>query len=896
MNSPFLSPEDVADLGMTLREAGYGVGPDQCIAAQRLIVTLAAQGVRFADRRALASWLAPVFCGSPTEQADFAAHYEGWLTGRGELVPQPTLAPNVTDLPYAVESQTSRAFRMIVAFALLAGVLAASLLAYQIHFELAMRTVRGTVVDYKGVPVPEAAVSFRGKQIQSDKDGSFPLAFRLLELPAKITADKDGFEQSLELNSSNYAQPITLRVGPPVEAPTPKFNPSRLDLTAAEADFLKNTPHVQPRLPEDPTSKAGLWQRIYRRYYWFLFVVAASIPLLLTFLWMLWQRLPRLQLIRWKSQEGIRLDALRVKGSGTEFFTSPGFRRITQQLRRHRLFESSELDAERTVVKSAGRGGWFTPIYLWQKRLPDFLILIDRAGFRDLQGHLIDDLVRNLRAGRVEIDCYDFYSDPRVCYLSADKPPVSQRREEGAVSAKTSAGSTQSATAVAVLEEEDRSGGSAPAQRFSLEDLLAKHPNHNLFIFSDTSGFFSPLSGHIQPWVEQFSQWTFRALLVPERMVAANTDQRTRILQDSGFLILSATERGLSTAVDVLDGGEAERADLVRIGRLDSGDAYPSLLSGDDLRWLSDFPPRPSQVSLLVGQLRAYLGREGFHWLAACAIYPELLWDLTVYLGHELKVLGRDEQRLSLLLRLPWFRHGSMPDWLRERLMEVMPPADREKVRGALWRLLETALEKPLDGIDLPYATDEPPKPFLDRFRDRLRDRLRTRWLKGLLSNFIHTEPAGSPLRDYVFLSALHGRKPGKGLPVPDKLRQLWRRFGEPRRRVIQIMAGVLATTAVSVAMYHYRPKTLEHPGSPQPLPAPTGPAPYHLSLDDLGIEWAKGIESGGDAGFPDDRRHRERRPSSTSGSRRCPDGPGQGNQQFRSPSLSLPPGESGLR
>src|SRR6266446_6413256 len=102
MNSPFLSPEDVADLGMTLREAGYGVGPDRCIAAQRLIVTLA----------------------------------------------------------------------------LLAGVLAASLLAYQIHFELAMRTVRGTVVDYKGVPVPEAAVSFRGKQIQSDKDGSFPLAFR----------------------------------------------------------------------------------------------------------------------------------------------------------------------------------------------------------------------------------------------------------------------------------------------------------------------------------------------------------------------------------------------------------------------------------------------------------------------------------------------------------------------------------------------------------------------------------------------------------------------------------------------------------------------------------------------------------------------------------------------
>ena len=39
-------------------------------------------------------------------------------------------------------------------------------------------------------------------------------------------------------------------------------------------------------------------------------------------------------------------------------------------------------------------------------------------------------------------------------------------------------------------------------------------------------------------------------------MVTADADRRTRILQDAGFLILSAAEKGLSTAVDVLDAGE----------------------------------------------------------------------------------------------------------------------------------------------------------------------------------------------------------------------------------------------------------------------------------------------------------------------------------------------------
>lgn len=62
-----------------------------------------------------------------------------------------------------------------------------------------------------------------------------------------------------------------------------------------------------------------------------------------------------------------------------------------------------------------------------------------------------------------------------------------------------------------------------------------------------------------------------------------------------------------------------------------------------------------------------------FDWICACAIYPEIQWDLTIHLGltmetrpHEL-VNGKN---IELLLRLPWFKSGRMPKVVRYSLIE----------------------------------------------------------------------------------------------------------------------------------------------------------------------------------------------------------------------------------
>jgi acid phosphatase type 7 len=838
MSTQFLTAEEVADLGMRLRAAGYGVGPDQCIAAQRLMLMLAAQGVEFADRRALKSWLSPVFCSNPTEQADFAAHYEEWLSGKDGALPLRAFALAVKTLqPSASAPARVSHLRQAMVLAVVLLVLAGALFrGKQIRSELIYRTVRVRVVDQENILLRDAVLNFRGARIRPQADGLFTIGFRLIDLPAKIVATRNNFEDSIDLDPRDYEQTQTLRLGPVAVAQTTRVEPQendRLLLTATESDYLSKT--LSFAGPKPGTEQPSTPQRFYETHYRELLVVSASLPLFLAGLWLLWVHLPRLQLIRWKSQKDIRLESLRVKGSEADFFNRPAFRRIAQQLRRHRLAESTDLDPERTVFESANRAGWFTPVYLWRQRLPDYLILIDRAGFRDFQGRLIDDFVKSLRLGRVEIDCYDFYSDPRACYLRTDAEIT------GAVRKKKSRAFSQVGSTLVAVEDAPEAGNSGQgSRRVTLDDLLAKHPNHNLLIFTEATGFFSSMTGQVQPWVERFSQWAFRVVFVPEEMVQSRSNRRVAMLRDRGFLVLPASEKGWSRAVDILDSGT--RVYVPGGGKSGSSSPYPSLLQSDALRWMSDIAPSPALVSLLMGQLRAYLGEEMFPWLCACAVYPELSWDLTLYLGSALKILGTDERRLATILRLPWFRKGSMPEWLRQSLTQAMQPEELERVRHALWGLLETALDHPLHSFDLRYATEKVP--------DRQQKGWRTRLRRMLLRNYLRTEADHGGLQDYVFVSVLEGRKPALGLSVPEKLRRLFGRIGKPTRPIAQLVIALLASGAITGYLYLHRPiltSETDAPTIPEKLPSPTGTAPYHLNLSSVvGSPAEKAIEASG--------------------------------------------------
>jgi hypothetical protein len=89
-----LALEDLADLGASLRGAGFKVSTPQLLAVQQLLLRLAAEGALPAQHEGLAGWLAPVLCTSAAEQRAFAGQYRAWLLRRfGTIPPPPPAAP-----------------------------------------------------------------------------------------------------------------------------------------------------------------------------------------------------------------------------------------------------------------------------------------------------------------------------------------------------------------------------------------------------------------------------------------------------------------------------------------------------------------------------------------------------------------------------------------------------------------------------------------------------------------------------------------------------------------------------------------------------------------------------------------------------------------------------------
>lgn len=92
-----------------------------------------------------------------------------------------------------------------------------------------------------------------------------------------------------------------------------------------------------------------------------------------------------------------------------------------------------------------------------------------------------------------------------------------------------------------------------------------------------------------------------------------------------------------------------------------------------------------------LSDLEKKLGPFPYRWLQACAVFPALRFPITLELGAALAaadgVPQPSEQELLKLIALPWFRQGWMPGTVRDLLLTVQSPEDRETTRAALARM-----------------------------------------------------------------------------------------------------------------------------------------------------------------------------------------------------------------
>ena len=434
-------------------------------------------------------------------------------------------------------------------------------------------------------------------------------------------------------------------------------------------------------------------------------VTLTLLPLLAVTAWLLWRRKRRQLILERRTVRNVdELAGVAITEPEHTLYRGAAFVRARIEARRHQASGEGDLDADATVDATVRQLGWFTPVYKTRLRLPAYLALVDRSGFRDQQASLVDEFLDRLEEGGVTVDRYYFDRDPRMCVT-------------------TFRGDTT---------------------RRALRELAGRYPEHRLLLFSDGGGLLDAVTGRPAAWTSLLSAWHQRGLMTP--VPAGHWSSRELELARTGCNVLPATPAGLLAFIEQLD--EQGSATLPQSPHWRA--PFPDIIAAHPARWLQRDEPRPEDSDELLRQLRRYLGDDSYRWLCALAVYPELDWYLTLYLGLSLKrdngapVL--DETTLLDLVRLPWLRRGNLPDWLRLRLIAELSGDDENTVRGLLRELLRARLEAPGSRFQLDIA--------------RPSDNIQRRGWTRFFSDMLRTEPGDSPLQDRVFVNFLLGKQP----------------------------------------------------------------------------------------------------------------------------------------
>jgi hypothetical protein len=626
-----------------LRLAGYTVGIEQYVAAEDLLLALAARGALPDDPRRLVTLLGPIVCKTPTEQEDFRARFRRWISCDE---PPPATA---------------------------AGGLKQELT----ELEQGLRIWRG------GIAAVGVAASVIG----------------VIALCDVLPTLRDAARRP---GAAMRPEPRLTETGP---GPRPPEDPTAPELGRQAVPPLSSPVPLRPRLP--------------------MTLLVLPVPLLLALgAWELWWIYrAHLFLVRRATTDRPDLTRIVVRGGPRPLFRRIGLYRAAQALRRRRPVGTGGLDVAGTVAATASRAGLYRPVPARRHVVPEYLILVDRASYRDHQARWVGELVDRLVEDDLLIARYSFDGDPRACHARPGAGPQ------------------------------------------TLRDLAARHPGHRLILFTDGSGLIDPVTGTVAAWADQLDYWPERALLTP--VARDRWGDREQALARGGVLLLPATEDGLMALADRLSVRAA-----TPLPPPWPSPPFPELVRERPRRWLERRAPGPLVLDELLGQLRRYLGEDGYSWLAACAVYPVLHWDVTLYIGHSLETAqGQkllDPARLVALVRLPWFRYGAMPDWLRSRLVTDLTPGQDRATRAAIHTLFLTALYGPADGFPLEVA--------------RRRSGPLAALIRRVFRSLQRRSPDDSPLRDYVFATFMLGRTPARlAVGLPQTLAMLVRGRGEGR-------------------------------------------------------------------------------------------------------------------
>jgi TPR repeat protein len=430
----------------------------------------------------------------------------------------------------------------------------------------------------------------------------------------------------------------------------PKGNPTKT-LPRGELDWIKNYPVEEL----DPPQQAA-WNRSLRWYYteydtakWT--AVLLPLAMYLGFLAFLYHRLLAY----------LRRDALREKLRSLDWRLSAvngvfGDRRLIGDLQPLRKYASSYLrvfDPKRTAIASAESGGLLRPRFKEIALPTDFIVLIDRQSPRDHLATYNMEIVRTLRNAGLSIELFEFNGDPSLCHSG-------------------------------------RTGAFLP-----LPAVVRHFPGSVILIFAAADQLMDQARHRQLPTVASLKE-AWRAVLVTPESAGPESPLERALAQRLGIAILRSTPAGVGQLVRLLlqvEGGGAKRHSS--LASEVNAAALVDFFADRPGRWMQSVPPRASERHELQKILSSALQPPTLRWLAASAVYPELRWPLTLSLKSASNDSGRARRALDSELlavsRLPWFRNGWMPDWIRNLLQHSLAETEKKRVRRMILDMIGRA-------------------------------------------------------------------------------------------------------------------------------------------------------------------------------------------------------------
>ena len=668
-----------------LRTSGYKIGVETGIRLNVLFFRLSEQGAFPNNTQSLCSLISTIICTTPKEQQDFKKLFNNWIE-TSTIAHEKIALPNYSKDVWKIWNQGW----LLLAIILIAGLVSTWLLFF--------------------------------------KDDT-----------TKKNSDLSTIKESPQDELYNTSiQPRTVsRTNTEIEVPAPQDQITAITQTNTQVELstiANQAGQAYTNLSDNEIERSLEEYQInpFSRYKT-LYLLQFLILVLLLYFWFSWWRWrAKHYLKRVSTDEDVNIKNFYQESLEKNLFDSLKMSRTTRKFRQHILQSSEHLDTEATINQTCINGGVFSPIYGNVNIIPEYLVLIDRKIFGDIQAKWMDSFVDYLEANHVFVERFYFSGTPHLL--------TSQKDELHPV---------------------------------SLDTLLSRFPDHRLILFTDADHLIHPITGKLTSWISKFVFWSSRTVFIPgsDKEIAF----RRQILEQSDFIVLPASEHGISVLVEKYL--QPSLPDRIKIENASSY-SYPSMLYGLTGKWLDRYPPSNEIIEKNLLALNKYLDFSTMEWLKACAVFPSINQNLTIFLGEELGTLN--EANFLKLSRLPWFRFSYMPDWLRHRLINELSSDQEKMIRDIIKEKLEKSINTEKKDISIKIANFK--HPFAKR------------WFRSVFKAILSNSSQESEIQDHIFIQYVEN-------PLAFRIsKKLHRAFG-PQWTIKRLAGLLIKGTLLSLAL-----------------------------------------------------------------------------------------------